>query len=66
MSLKCLLVIGLVSALATALLGCSDVSYNPYVPNNCHRPMGKTIEAGSDSVNNGADWLDAHFENFYH
>ncbi len=65
--LRRLLTLGTVVALlAAAQIGCSGVGYNPYVANDGHRPIGKSIEAGPEAGGSAIDWLDARFENAFY
>jgi hypothetical protein len=66
MSLRASLFALVFSAASLTQLGCSDVSYNPYVQNDGRRPIGKTLEAdGPDAANDALSTLDARFENAY-
>jgi hypothetical protein len=57
---------GLASIALLAAVGCSDVHYNPYVPNDGHRPVGKVVEDVPDAANDTVNDLDRRFENAYY
>lgn len=48
---------------ALLIAGCAEMKYNPYVSNNSHRPLAKTVEAVPDAAGNALDRLDARIEN---
>lgn len=64
--IRAYLICVLAFALTAVSVGCGSRHYNPYVGNDSRRPVGKTIEDTTDSLNRGLNYIDSRFENWYH
>lgn len=56
----------LLALAASSQIGCNETGYNPYTPNNGHRPVGKSIEAVPNAAEDGLHYVDARFENWFY